>query len=192
MEYDRGCGMQPCFRNRMAVRPGDCAGGKCPLMGPPNQKKPPYPFYHMGYGFREMPHVYEPTPYYLSYPFSMQMQETEEDEIDMDKIKEMFPKIARKIQPLVEEECDKMEYDGSLMFDEYPDKLMVEKIITRIYRMLPEEIPVQQESENEIFATNCPGCNRNSGSALQDLISVMLFQEMHRRRCRYRRCKRWW
>lgn len=38
----------------------------------------------------------------------------------------------RKVQELVEEECDKMEYEGSLMFDEYPDRLMLRQICKRI------------------------------------------------------------
>lgn len=151
-----------------------------------------YPFRHMGYGFREMPHAYEPVPYYLAYPYSIQRQENEDEELDMEKVKEMFPEIGRKIQPLIEEECDKMEYDGSIMFDEYPDKVMVQKIVLTIYRMLPDENKMEEnDEENEIFATNCINCNRR-GSTLQDLITVMLFQEMHRRRCRHRRCKRWW
>ncbi len=35
---------------------------------------------------------------------------------------------------VIEDECDKMEYEGSLMFDEYPDRLMLEQVTERIYQ----------------------------------------------------------
>lgn len=132
-----------------------------------------------------------PIPFYMAYPYSVQMQENQEDEKDMDRIKDMFPRIARTIQPIIEEECDKMEYDGSLMFDIYPDKLMMENLISRVYNLLPKS-KEEKNDKDEIFATDCTVCSQSVGDAVKDLISVMLFQEMHRRRCRHRRCKKWW
>ena len=52
---------------------------------------------------------------------------------DYEYLKYMYPKITRDILTLIDEECDKMEYDGSLMFDETPDRLMLHQIMDRIY-----------------------------------------------------------
>ena len=35
-------------------------------------------------------------------------------------MKSMYPMSAKKILPYVEEECDRMEYEGSMIYDEYP------------------------------------------------------------------------
>lgn len=137
-----------------------------------------------------------PVPYHAAYPYPMFMQGEDDDERDLERLQSMFPKSAKVIQPLVEDECDRMEYDGSLMFDEYPDKLTVEKLIENIYQRVQggeEEMQEQMDPEEDVFATQCRNCNGNRfGDGIQDLITVMLFEEMHRRRCRRRRCKRWW
>ena len=41
--------------------------------------------------------------------------------------------MAKKILPYVEEECDRMEYDCSMMYDEYPDKLQLHMMGNRVY-----------------------------------------------------------
>ena len=137
-------------------------------------------------------------PFYMAYPMQNVYLEELEYERDMQKLKNLYPKEVRTIQAMVEDECDKMEYEGSLMFDEYPDKLMMERLIEQIYQNIQnsqDEEQMQVGDDDDIFAAACRGrgCNGNRfGDGIQDLISVMLFGEMHRRRCRRRRCKRWW
>ena len=46
-----------------------------------------------------------------------------EDVEDKKRIMEMYPLMARRLQPYVEECCDRLEYEGSMMYDEYPDRL---------------------------------------------------------------------
>ena len=70
-------------------------------------------------------------PFYMSYPQNMYMTELEYER-DMERMKELYPEDAKQIQRLVEEECDKMEYEGSMMFDEYPDRVMLKAICDRI------------------------------------------------------------
>lgn len=61
------------------------------------------------------------------------------EEKDWEYMKGMYPQMAREIQEKVEEECDKLEYDGSMMFDEYPDKLMMRNICERIYEEMQDD-----------------------------------------------------
>ena len=42
-----------------------------------------------------------------------------------------------------------MEYDGSMMFDEYPDKVMFERIKNRIYDKVQEKYPVEEEDDRD-------------------------------------------
>ena len=70
-------------------------------------------------------------PFYMSYPQNMYMTELEYER-DMERMKELYPEDVKQIQSLVEEECDKMEYEGSMMFDEYPDRVMLKAICDRI------------------------------------------------------------
>ena len=58
-------------------------------------------------------------PFYMSYPMQNLYLTEMEYEKDMERMKELYPKEVKTILSYVEDECDKMEYEGSLMFDEY-------------------------------------------------------------------------
>lgn len=208
---------------------------------------------------RNMPKM----PFYMAYPMQNVYLEELEYERDMQKLKDLYPKEVKSIQALVEEECDKMEYEGSLMFDEYPDKLMLRQIVNRIYdgatgsqmniqgfeaspyeaeqyepeQYVPEQYEDKTGKEDDMQAEELPlegklvGQGRPPGwgpppppgwgpppkpgwgppppppgpgwgpppgrpphgnNGLQNLIEVLLFNEMYQRRCRHKRCRRWW
>lgn len=211
--------------------------------------------------YRPRPESMSKIPFYMAYPMQTVYMEELEYARDLEKLKGMYPKEVRTIQEMVEDECDKMEYEGSLMFDEYPDKVMVNQIVKRIYDvssgvmpdiqdmevrkcdmgkyemeqyeegmyLQPEEYlndvdshePVSDEldMEAEELSTELPlegnlvsqrgpgwgpggpgGPGWNPGrpprhpkdNGLQNLIQVLLFNEMYQRRCRHKRCRRWW
>jgi len=112
-------------------------------------------------------------PFYMTNPIQNLYMTELEYQRDLDRMKEMYPMEIRKVQELVEEECDKMEYEGSLMFDEYPDRLMLRQICKRIRDKAGL------------------GENREDREDM-DAPEILLFHEMFYRRCRYRRCRRCW
>ena len=132
-------------------------------------------------------------PLYMVYPMQNVYKAEMDYEKDKDRMKELYPKEARKIQQIVEEECDKMEYDGSLMFDEYPDRVMLKKlcdeIYDRVYPMDAAEMETEETRRRRPEMYPPPSHRRRPG---MDLVQVLLFDEMFRRRCRHNRCRRWW
>ena len=135
-------------------------------------------------------------PFYMSYPMQNLYLTEMEYEKDMERMKELYPKDVGRILEYVEEECDKMEYEGSLMFDEYPDRLMLERVVDRIYQKVKEEDDDNMEAEQYRGDMQQDRRRRRRpdrrGDYLEDLIGVILNNEMYRRRCRHRRCRRWW
>ena len=139
-------------------------------------------------------------PFYMSYPMQNLYLTEMEYEKDMERMKELYPREVGKILECVEDECDKMEYEGSLMFDEYPDRLMLEMVINRIERRVNgEENDADMEAEQYRGGGRPPQGHRpppppqgGQGNYLRELIGVMLNNEMYRRGCRHRRCRRWW
>lgn len=137
-------------------------------------------------------------PFYMAYPMQDVYLSEIEYERDRERLKEMYPKEAKRIQRVVEEECDKMEYDGSLMFDEYPDRVMVQKLCDDIYNKVYDNTTAEVEMEQ--YKDRRPGGgyppppppppHRDRGG--RDLIEILLFDEMFRRRCRHNRCRRFW
>jgi hypothetical protein len=100
-----------------------------------------------------------------------------EYERDMDRMKELYPRSVNNIVRLVDEACDRFAYEGSLMYDEYPDRLMIERIVESIFKEALDGLGCEDMPE--------PG-------TLKDLIWVILNNEMYRRRCRNRRYRRFW
>lgn len=87
----------------------------------------------------------------------------EEDSEDAEFLKSLYPPELMKLQLFVEEECDKLEFDGSIMFDQYPDKVRVLRVVDKI--------------ENKY----------KDGS--RSLMEVMVINEIMRRRIRRRNCR---
>lgn len=124
-------------------------------------------------------YIEKPLPFYATYPLFAGMEQELEHEKDLQKMKSYYSRRSAEIQELVEEECDQMEYDGSIMFDEYPDKLMMQNLCRKI-----ED---QYLNQNDEKSDDMKVMNHKSGQEIRDLIGVLLFNEMFCRRCRHRR-----
>ena len=135
----------------------------------------------------------QPIPFYMAYPFLLPLDQEQAQEKDLQVMKSFYSRRAARIQEKADRECDRMEYDGSMMFDEYPDKVMFERIKNRIYDKVQEKYPVEEEDDRdqamvmqqEVYRRYPPRKNW-----LGDIIEVLLYQEMYRRRCRRRSCRR--
>ena len=46
---------------------------------------------------------------------------------DFEYFKSMYPDRVKALQLVVEEVCDEMEYEGSPIYDEYPDRILMEQ-----------------------------------------------------------------
>lgn len=138
-------------------------------------------------------------PFVTGYPDPL-LEERQSFE-DARRLQSFYPETAQVIQRQVEEECDKMEYEGSMMFDEYPDRLMMRKladgIAEKVKAMNPEEMQDADSAgapeQERLLSMQADGRRRpprRRDDWLGDLAQVMLVDEMHRRRCRHRRCRR--
>lgn len=116
-------------------------------------------------------------------------EEEAEIEKDMEYMKRMYSDMAKEIAGFVEDECDKLEYEGSCMFHEYPDKTTIYQIADSIYGKVKYhegeegDSCLQQQDHRE---PRQPYGN----SPLNQLVQVMLWNEMHCRRRRYKRRRR--
>lgn len=72
-------------------------------------------------------------PYYMAYPMPLAYDDEKIERRDYEYMKSLYPVMARKVLPYVEEECDRMEYQCSMMYDEYPDQLQLRMMSNRIY-----------------------------------------------------------
>ena len=97
-------------------------------------------------------------PYYMAYPMPLLYDDDRIARRDLDYMKSLYPAAAKRLIPYIEEECDRLEYEGSMMYDEYPDQLQLRLMCRRIYDQ------VAQEEENP--ALWCAAhCSSSCGAA---------------------------
>lgn len=112
-------------------------------------------------------------PFYAAQMNPEFYSEEREQEREFDLMKSYYPDTARRIQEKAEKQCQLLDYEGSRLYDEYPDRFMLYHICSQ----------VKEEMASDTSAQEIPG------SFLDDLIEVLVYQEISRRRCRRRRCR---
>ena len=81
---------------------------------------------------------------------------------EMDYLGGIYPSAAKRKQVLAEEACDLLEYPGSPMYDEYPDREFLYRELLKVRERHPEETM--------------------GGTEEQDLLQVLFVNEIYRRR----------
>ena len=117
-------------------------------------------------------YLFQKPPFYMTYPMRNLYLAEMEYEKDMERMKELYPQEVQQLQKMVERRCDELEYEGSRIYDENPDRYMLEQEVDRL------------------SAQHYNGHRENGW--LRSLIGILFHDEIYRRRCRYRRCSRWW
>lgn len=152
----------------------------------------------------------EKMPYYMAYPTPLSYDDDRTERMDFEYLKSMYPDLPKRLLPYVEEECDRMEYENSMVYDQYPDKLQLKLMCRRAFdnalrheRSLTEsggeeaqdEVQTDDgaQSQAQRRGNQRPGGGGPDRNFLRDLIEVMLYQELYKRRCDHRRrCRRFY
>ena len=83
-------------------------------------------------------------PFYAAYANPMLYQGERMQEEEFELMKSYYPRIVQEIQERVEEECRLLDYEGSRIYDEYPDKYMFYHLCSKIKESMKPEIKARQ------------------------------------------------
>lgn len=119
-------------------------------------------------------------PYYMAYPTPLLYDDERRDRMDFEYMKSMYPGAAKQLLPYIEDECDRVAYEGSVMFDEYPDQLQLHLMGRRVYNRAEKDQVIEK-----LVRSEGKGADE---SWIRDLIQVMLYQEIYKRRSDQRKC----
>jgi hypothetical protein len=186
-------------------------------------------------------------PFYMTFPMQNLFLAEQEYEKDLERMRELYPKEVRQIAALVSDRCDELEYEGSRIYDENPDRMMMAREAQALYekirkesgwnaeentesgRVMEENVfpdafslrpPLEWEQsaavlEQEALEQAAPPPQQPMGPPqgppqmppppqppmqqpgecndwLCSVVGILFADEVYKRRCRYRRCKRWW
>ena len=129
-------------------------------------------------------------PYYMTYPMLLPNDDEKSMRRDLDYMKSIYPRTAKRLLPYVEEECDRMEYDGSMIYDEYPDKLQMHLMCRRVYDKVKAQKGFGEMVDEELVEVQENRGRNRKDELLNSLIQVLVFQELYKRRHDFRRQRR--
>lgn len=144
-------------------------------------------------------------PFYMTYPMPMAYEDEDVMLRDLEYLQQMYPQDAKKYQKKIVSVLDKMDYEGSMIYDDYPDQFMLYKLSRDITEMIrKDEIAEMAKSAEQTNASMAGGAasDRDSDDAASgntdnamntdlsperwkqvgDLVQVLLFYEIYKRR----------
>lgn len=114
-------------------------------------------------------------PYYPMYPEYRNWDQMSENRIveDLEYLQQMYPAYAKRYQIRVKEILDKMDYDGSMIYDQYPDRWQLERLVRSIVAILKRE---------EMEANPGQEADDTKWAWIQELVTLLLYYEILKRR----------
>jgi len=109
-----------------------------------------------------------PLPFYMAYPGYYGPGREAELLQDLEYLQQMYPNDVKRYQKRIAEILDKADYEGSMIYDEYPDRYSLLALAGSICRVL------EQEEQNP---------------PAEEVIVILLFNEVYKRRHGGRRGK---
>ncbi len=112
-------------------------------------------------------------PFYMTYPLPMYYQEEDSIIRDLEYLQQMYPAQAKRYQKIISSILDKLDYEGSMIYDEYPDKWQIYKLSRDILDRIKRE-----EEKNKTQDGDIP----EKWEWLGDMVQILLFYEIYKRR----------
>ena len=106
-------------------------------------------------------------PFYMAYPLPMYYQQEDSVTRDLEYLQQMYPAQAKKYQKIIAETLDRIDYEGSMIYDEYPDKWQ----IYRLTQIIMDKISKSEDESSDM-----------DSDRTAEFIQVLLFYEIYRKR----------
>lgn len=110
-------------------------------------------------------------PFYMTYPMPLIWEEEDTVMRDLEYLQELYPRQAKKYRKRIEELLERFDSEGSVLYDEYPDRMTLYKMAQDIYAVLEQEEKREQAETAPLL-----------GPESMELIQVLLYGEIFRRR----------
>lgn len=112
-------------------------------------------------------------PFYMAYPLPLYYQQEDSVTRDLEYLQQMYPTEAKKYQKIIAETLDRIDYEGSMIYDEYPDRWQ----IYRLTQIIVDKIRKTREEQHE------EGENRDMDwDRVTEFVQVLLSYEIYRKR----------
>ena len=112
-------------------------------------------------------------PFFMTLPGYPGRMDEKELLNDLEYLQQTYPGEVRRCQRRIAEILDKYDYEGSMIYDEYPDKLQLCLMCRRAY----EQVMKQEKWEKETYTPE----------QIREIVEILMYQELIERRGKGRR-----
>lgn len=88
---------------------------------------------------------------------------------DLNYLEQMYPQSTRKYVKNIEDILDKMDYDGSMIYDEFPDKILMKNLCDAVFAALKKDGLKEEDIDTKLY----------------DMIYVLVCNDVFKRRQRH-------
>ena len=114
-----------------------------------------------------------PLPFFMTYPGYADPAQEKTLLRDLEYLQQTYPTEVKRYQRKIADILDKFDYEGSMIYDEYPDKYSLQRLaqtVTQILRQENQQLPAEEQLPAEKWEW------------LTDMILVLLCHEVYKRR----------
>lgn len=113
-------------------------------------------------------------PFYMSYPLPIDFQDDRDMVKDLEYLQQMYPLGSKRLLAEINKALSVLDYEGSMIYDQYPDRFMLYKMGKDILENLRTNSAKGKEDAQLAKLLEWDG--------IDELILVILFFELLKRR----------
>lgn len=124
-------------------------------------------------------------PFYMTYPMPLFYQEQDTVSKDLEYLQEMYPVEAKRYQKVIAEVLDRLDYEGSMIYDEYPDRWQIYRLTQFIVDKLKQQknaVPVSGGSNDKYSEDTKDIMEDEDWNQTAQFVQVLLCYEIYKKR----------
>ena len=91
-----------------------------------------------------------PLPYFMAYPIPEENRNTSDSITDRDYFRQLYPQSVKRYLRIIVDVLDRMDIRQSFIYDEYPDKIRMERLTEVVLRLIPLEKNMNRETQRNL------------------------------------------
>ena len=111
-------------------------------------------------------------PFFMAYP-QMGIGNDKDALRDLEYFQQLYPMEVKRYQQRISQMLDRMDYDGSMIYDEYPDRFGLERLAGSMLDVIKREEMMQYPDKQY---------TDEKWESLKELLFVLMNHEIYKRR----------
>ena len=91
-----------------------------------------------------------PLPYFMAYPIPQENRNELGEISDKDYFRQLYPQTVKRYIRVIVDVLNRMDVKESYIYDEYPDKIRMERLTEVVLRLIPLEKNMNRETQRNL------------------------------------------